>query len=279
METFALRRLFLGQKNEGGKILNEEIKIILVDDNKEFCELVKEYLDQQSNMHVIDVAYNGVEGLKLIKEQDPDVVILDIIMPHLDGIGVLEELNRQNMIQNQKIIMLTAFGHEEVTQRVVELGANYYIMKPFDLEVLVERIEQLMNPSKITTNFSGAAIAPRKKDINVRITEIMHQIGVPAHIKGYLYLRAAIEMVVKNIELLGAITKELYPLVAKQFNTTPSRVERAIRHAIEVSWERGNIKAINNIFGHSVTTESGKPTNSQFIAKIADKLRLELKAS
>lgn len=274
-----MKRLFLGPKNEGGKNLNEEIKIILVDDNKEFCELVKEYLDQQNNMQVIDVAYNGIEGLKLIREHNPDVVILDIIMPHLDGIGVLEELNRQNMIQNQKIIMLTAFGHEEVTQRVVELGANYYIMKPFDLEVLVERIEQLMNPSKITTNFSGAAIAPRKKDISVRITEIMHQIGVPAHIKGYLYLRAAIEMVVKNIELLGAITKELYPLVAKQFNTTPSRVERAIRHAIEVSWERGNIKAINNIFGHSVTTESGKPTNSQFIAKIADKLRLELKAS
>ncbi len=259
--------------------MHEEIKIVLVDDNKEFCELVKEFLDQQDSMRVIGVAYNGIEGLELIKEHRPDVVILDIIMPHLDGIGVLEELNRLNMVQNQKIIMLTAFGHEEVNQRVVELGDNYYIMKPFDLEKLVDRIDQLMNPTKITTNFSGAALAPRKKDISVRITEIMHQIGVPAHIKGYLYLREAIEMVVKEVELLGAITKELYPLVAKKFNTTPSRVERAIRHAIEVSWERGNIKAINTIFGHSVTTESGKPTNSQFIAKIADKLRMELKAS
>jgi two-component system response regulator (stage 0 sporulation protein A) len=260
--------------------LQEEIKIVLVDDNKEFCELVKEYLDQQENMRVVGVAYNGLEGLEQIKEHQPDVVILDIIMPHLDGIGVLEELNRQNAVQNQKIIMLTAFGHEEVTQRVVELGANYYIMKPFDLEKLVDRIQQLMTPNQqATTCFSGVALAPRKKDISIRITEIMHQIGVPAHIKGYLYLREAIEMVTKEIELLGAITKELYPMVAKKFNTTPSRVERAIRHAIEVSWERGNTKAINNIFGHSVTTESGKPTNSQFIAKIADKLRMELKAS
>lgn len=260
--------------------MQEEIKIVLVDDNKEFCELVKEYLDQQENFRVVGVAYNGIEGLEQIKEHQPDVVILDIIMPHLDGIGVLEELNRQNIVQNQKIIMLTAFGHEEVTQRVVELGANYYIMKPFDLEKLVERINQLMSPhQQVTTNFSGVALAPKKKDISIRITEIMHQIGVPAHIKGYLYLREAIEMVTKEIELLGAITKELYPMVAKKFNTTPSRVERAIRHAIEVSWERGNTKAINNIFGHSVTTESGKPTNSQFIAKIADKLRMELKAS
>ncbi|AZR73512.1 sporulation transcription factor Spo0A [Anoxybacter fermentans] len=269
----------MGINIKGGINLEKDITIVLVDDNKEFCELVREYLDQQENMQVVGVAYNGVEGLKLIEEHQPDVVILDIIMPHLDGIGVLEELNRKNMIQNQKIIMLTAFGHEEVTQRVVELGANYYIMKPFDLEKLVERIDQLMNPVKITTNFSGAAITLKKKDVSVRITEIMHQIGVPAHIKGYLYLREAIEMVIHEIELLGAITKELYPMVAKKFNTTPSRVERAIRHAIEVSWERGNMKAINNIFGHTVTTESGKPTNSQFIAKIADKLRLEMKAS
>lgn len=260
--------------------MHEEIKIVLVDDNKEFCELVKEYLDQQEDMRVVGVAYNGIEGLELIKEHQPDVVILDIIMPHLDGIGVLEELNRQGTVQNQKIIMLTAFGHEEVTQRVVELGASYYIMKPFDLEKLVDRIGQLMNPAQSATNFvSGVALAPKKKDVSIRITEIMHQIGVPAHIKGYLYLREAIEMVTKEVELLGAITKELYPMVAKKFNTTPSRVERAIRHAIEVSWERGNAKAINNIFGHSVTTESGKPTNSQFIAKIADKLRMELKAS
>lgn len=260
--------------------MHEEIKIVLVDDNKEFCELVKEYLDQQEDMRVVGVAYNGIEGLELIKEHQPDVVILDIIMPHLDGIGVLEELNRQGTVQNQKIIMLTAFGHEEVTQRVVELGASYYIMKPFDLEKLVDRIGQLMNPAQSAINFvSGVALAPKKKDVSIRITEIMHQIGVPAHIKGYLYLREAIEMVTKEVELLGAITKELYPMVAKKFNTTPSRVERAIRHAIEVSWERGNAKAINNIFGHSVTTESGKPTNSQFIAKIADKLRMELKAS
>ncbi|ADL13232.1 sporulation transcription factor Spo0A [Acetohalobium arabaticum] len=259
----------------------DNTKVLLVDDNKEFCQLVREFIEEQENMEVIGVGNNGLEALDLIEEKDPDVVILDIIMPHLDGIGVLEELKEDGKINDLKVIMLTAFGQEELTQKVVELGANYYILKPFDLEKLVDRIEQLMTPVGQQGGVTATANATTDKsqNLDVRITDIMHEIGVPAHIKGYLYLREAIGMVVEEVELLGAITKELYPLVARKFNTTPSRVERAIRHAIEVAWERGNTEAINKLFGHSVSTESGKPTNSQFIAKIADKLRLEIKAS
>lgn len=258
----------------------DNTKILLVDDNKEFCQLVREFIEEQENMEVVGIGNNGLEALDLIEETDPDVVILDIIMPHLDGIGVLEELKEDGKINNLKIIMLTAFGQEELTQRVVELGANYYILKPFDLEKLVDRIEQLMTPVGQQSGITATAstTTDKSQNLDVRITDIMHEIGVPAHIKGYLYLREAIGMVVEEVELLGAITKELYPLVARKFNTTPSRVERAIRHAIEVAWERGNTEAINKLFGHSVATESGKPTNSQFIAKIADKLRLEMKA-
>jgi len=256
----------------------EKTSIIIVDDNKEFCQLLEEYLNEQQEFNVVGVAYNGEEGLKLIKEKKPAVLVLDLIMPHLDGIGVMEEMNRIG-INDIKTIILTAFGQEEITQRVVELGANYYIMKPFDLDKLAERIRQLISPPEGGSN--GYVICQNNNNndknvnIDVRITEIMHKLGVPAHIKGYLYLREAIEMVIKNVELLGAVTKELYPAVAENYHTTPSRVERAIRHAIEVAWERGNSEILKEYFSYS--SGNGKPTNSQFIARIADKLRLELK--
>ncbi|MEJ6950120.1 sporulation transcription factor Spo0A, partial [Natronospora cellulosivora (SeqCode)] len=221
-----------------------------------------------------------------------DILVLDLIMPHLDGIGVMEEMNRTELGDEVKTIILTAFGQEEVTKRVVELGANYYIMKPFDLDKLVERISQMMN-APIGSSSGNVITNNQKRDntnqnnnnedkevnLNVRISEVMHHLGVPAHIKGYIYLREAIELVINDIEYLGAVTKELYPSVAKKYNTTSSRVERAIRHAIEVSWDRGNINELNKYFGNTVSANSGKPTNSQFIAKIADKLRLELRAS
>jgi len=254
----------------------DKTRILIVDDNKEFCQLLEEYLNEQKDFKVVGVAYNGEEGLKLLKEEGPDILVLDLIMPHLDGIGVMEEMKRLR-INEVKTIILTAFGQEEITQRVVELGANYYIMKPFDLDKLAERIRQLIKPPASGSN--GYVIrrntANKKIDVDVRITEVMHKLGVPAHIKGYLYLREAIEMVIKEVELLGAVTKKLYPAVAECYHTTPSRVERAIRHAIEVAWERGNTEVLKDYFSKS----GGKPTNSQFIAKIADKLRLELRVS
>ena len=260
--------------------MEEKHELLIVDDNKEFCKLLKEHLGEENNFNVIGIAHNGKEGLKLVKEKKPDILILDLIMPELDGIGVIEELKTNTEIKDMKIIVLTAFGQEEFTRKVVELGADYYIMKPFDLDELTKRINQLMNPPTFSSNGHAIKKATDKNiNLDVKITEILHHLGVPANIKGYLYLREAIQLIIKDVELLGAITKKVYPEVAKKFHTTASRVERAIRHAIEVTWDRGNIEALNNYFGNTVSAKSGKATNSQFIARIADKLRLELKVS
>lgn len=252
----------------------ERVKVLVADDNREFCELLKEYIATQPDMELTGTACNGLEVLDAVAKCPPQVIILDIIMPHLDGIGVLEKLNAMGMNTRPKVIMLTAFGQEGITQRVVELGADYYVLKPFNLEVLIQRVRQLAN------NKSNRPVPQiRSRSLDAEVTNVIHEIGIPAHIKGYMYLREAIVMVVGRIELMGAVTKELYPMVAVKFHTTPSRVERAIRHAIEVAWNRGNFEAINSLFGYTVSIDRGKPTNSEFIAMVADKLRMELKAS
>jgi two-component system response regulator (stage 0 sporulation protein A) len=258
----------------------------MADDNREFTELLSEYLAEQEDMEIIGAAYNGEEVLRFIEEGHvPDVLILDIIMPHLDGLGVLEKLRAMDIRPMPKIIMLTAFGQENITQKAVQLGASYYILKPFDMEVLTSRIRQLTaNTSGATV---GATVSPKTnvvsigkgKNLDANITSIIHEIGVPAHIKGYQYLREAITMVYNNIEILGAITKTLYPAIAEKYKTTPSRVERAIRHAIEVAWTRGNIDSISHLFGYTINISKSKPTNSEFIAMVADKLRIEHKVS
>jgi len=183
-----------------------------------------------------------------------------------------------------KVAVLSAVGQDKITQKAVALGADYYIVKPFDMNILVERIRELCNkkeiniPGKKTVAFQNP-ILNKNQSIEIEITNIIHEIGVPAHIKGYFYLREAIGMVVKNVDLLGAVTKELYPTIAKKYNTTPSRVERAIRHAIEIAWNRGCLETINNLFGYTIHSQKGKPTNSEFIAMVADKLRMDLKVS
>jgi two-component system response regulator (stage 0 sporulation protein A) len=250
------------------------IGVLIADDNREFCEVLQTYIERQADMEVAGVSHNGTDVLQLLERKVPQVVILDIIMPHLDGIGVLERLAAMNLTRRPKVIVLTAIGQEAITQRTVELGADYYVVKPFNLDVLGNRIRQLVN--------SPVRLAPRPvraRNLDMEVTAIIHEIGIPAHIKGYMYLREAILMVVDRIDLLGAVTKELYPTVAVKFKTTPSRVERAIRHAIEVAWGRGNLEVINGLFGYTVNVERGKPTNSEFIAMVADKLRMDLKAS
>ena len=224
---------------------------------------------------LVGVAYNGEQILTIIEEKSPDVVILDIIMPHLDGIGVLENLQSLRS-KRPKIIMLTAFGQESITQRVVELGADYYILKPFNMDVLASRIRQLA--TTITMQRPLVAQAIKAQPVDVEVTNIIREIGIPAHIKGYQYLRDAIMMIISEMELLGAVTKILYPRIAEKYSTTPSRVERAIRHAIEVAWSRGNLDMINRLFGYTIKLEKGKPTNSEFMAMVADKLRLEMRA-
>ncbi|MDN5326886.1 MAG: two-component system, response regulator, stage 0 sporulation protein [Moorella sp. (in: firmicutes)] len=249
--------------------------MLIADDNREFCEVLEEYFNEQQDFVLSGVAHNGQETLQLIQEQEPDIVILDIIMPHLDGIGVLEKLQVLNFEPRPKIVILTALGQESMTMRSVELGADYYILKPFDLEVLGNRLRQLANGHPLPAAPYQVSRAGRNMDVEV--TKIIHQMGVPAHIKGYQYLREAILMVIDDVSLLGAVTKELYPLIARKYMTTPSRVERAIRHAIELAWDRGNVEMMNKFFGYTINVERGKPTNSEFIAMVADKLRIGAK--
>lgn len=277
--------------------MKEKIKIVLADDNRDFCKVLKEYLSNEEDIEVLGIGQDGVEALNLVKEMQPDLLVLDVIMPHLDGLGVIEKLNTMEIPKMPKIIVLSAVGQDKITQTAINLGADYYIVKPFDFSIFINRIRELvlnkpvqgkLKPSKATLEASikmtrgdeGLRIESEntesgKTNIETEITNIIHEIGVPAHIKGYQYLREAIKMVIENVELLGAVTKELYPSIAKEFNTTSSRVERAIRHAIEVAWSRGKVDTINQLFGYTVHTTKGKPTNSEFIAMIADKLRLE----
>ncbi|HHX74430.1 MAG TPA: sporulation transcription factor Spo0A [Firmicutes bacterium] len=248
------------------------LKVFVADDNREFSDLLVEYLEQQPDIDIVGKAYNGRETLELIADNPPDVLLLDIIMPHLDGLGVLEELNR--MGDKPKVIMLTAFGQEDITRKAVELGASYYILKPFNMDVLVDRIRLLGDREKTAPTVTTLSRPAKKSSLEADVTNIIHEIGIPAHIKGYHYLREAIMMVVEEVDMLGSVTKVLYPRIAEKFDTTSSRVERAIRHAIEVAWSRNNIDTIRKFFGYTVNTERGKPTNSEFIALVADRLRL-----
>lgn len=249
---------------------NEPIRVLVADDNREFCEVLGEYINKQPDMRLAGVAHSGMDVLEFLEDGVADVLILDIIMPHLDGIGVLERLStaRQN---RPKVMVLTAFGQENVAQRAVQLGADYYVLKPFSLDVLGKRIRQMAGGRE-----EARPLMPASRGLDVEVTNLIHEIGIPAHIRGYLYMRDAIIMVVNRVEILGAVTKELYPTIARKYNTTPSRVERAIRHAIEVAFNRGNVDMLGRLFGHSFNSDRGKPTNSEFIAMLADRLRMDL---
>ena len=263
-------------------------KILIVDDNKEFVKLLTIYINSQSDMEVVASAYDGKNAVELIKEKNPDVLLLDVIMPEKDGLAVLEDMVKENNMSKPTTIVMSAIGQEKVTQKAIALGATYYVVKPFDMETLVDRLRDLLESnsgyegsgfnmcySKTTLNNSSKPTTP----MEVRVTNIIHDVGVPAHIKGYQYIREAIILAIKDEEVINAITKTLYPTLASMFNTTPSRVERAIRHAIEVAWNRGQIEMHDKIFGYTVNSNKGKPTNSEFIAMIADRLRLEEKAA
>ena len=248
--------------------MTEKITITIADDNKNFSESLVQFLDANDDMTVVGVTDNGVDTLKICEEKEPDILILDLILPRLDGLSVLSRLN--GAAHRPKVIISTAMGQENMTQEAVRLGIDYFLLKPYDLQTLSMRIHQLAGNTlplhpQIPSTVSG---------FEVEVTGILHQMGVPAHIKGYQYLRDAIVFVIEDINLLGAVTKELYPMIAEKYNTTPSRVERAIRHGIELAWDRGNIDLMNKFFGYTIDVERGKPTNSEFIAMIADKLKM-----
>ena len=266
----------------------KKIKIGIVDDNRDFCDVVSEKLSEQDNMEVLFTANDGMEAMEEIKSgQCPDILILDLIMPHMDGFGVLETLNSVQLVNYPRVIMTSAIGQDSIIQKAMTLGAQYYLVKPVNMNLLIKRINQLdiaaaevVMPSREQTNLKRSLVlrdSLLNNDLEIDITNLIHEVGVPAHIKGYQYLRDAISLVVANMDLLGAVTKELYPTVASMNNTTPSRVERAIRHAIELAWNRGKLETLDALFGYTVQNDKGKPTNSEFIAIIADKLRLERK--
>ena len=266
--------------------MSEKIKIFIADDNAEFISTLVTYLDSQEDMEVVSTAKDGLEAIEKIVNCNPDVAILDIIMPQLDGLGVLEGIN-QKLDALPICIMLSAVGQDKVTSRAMCLGAQYYVVKPFEMEVLVKRIRELVKnqlpeTSPITikdVKTTYIEVDNSKLNLEAKVTNIIHDVGVPAHIKGYQYLRDGILMAVNDVEVINQITKQLYPDLAKKYKTTPSRVERAIRHAIEVAWNRGQVESMENIFGYTINSNRGKPTNSEFIAMIADKLRLEIKTA
>lgn len=259
-----------------------KVKIAIADDNSQFRQIITEFVNAEDEFEVIWIAKNGIETLDLIDKEKPDILILDIIMPKLDGLGVLEKLKEDYEENLPKVLVLSAVGQDNIIQKAMELGAYYYIIKPFDFKIFIDRLKQINNMKSNTSShiqegeFSEEKNVKKiKLELELDISEIIFQIGIPANIKGYLYLKEAITIVVNNKDYLGAITKELYPAVANEHNTTASRVERAIRHAIEVGWNRGDMEALEKYFGHTIKTK-GKPTNGEFIAVIADKLRLEM---
>lgn len=253
--------------------IERPIKVLVADDNRDFCEVLSEFIRNQPDMALAGIAHSGAEAIEMIRNAHPDVIILDLIMPQVDGIGVLEHLTSQQNGHNGKprVMVLTAFGHESVTSKAMQLGADYFVLKPFSLDVLAKRIRQMARGDREPCSSPLAT-----RNLEVEVTNVLHTLGMPAHIRGYQYVRDAIVTAVQRPECLGAITKDLYPTLAARHSTTASRVERAIRHAIEVVCARGNRQRLTEIFGFSLKGEKAKPTNSEFVAKLADLLRMEL---
>lgn len=252
----------------------------IADDNERMLSLISDIVATDKTIENVGKAHDGEQLLTIIKEKEPDVVLLDLIMPKLDGLTVMEKVNLdKNIKKKPSFIVISAVGQEGMTEDAFNLGANYYIMKPFDNNTLLNRIKCIRNNANRKCSVHNSDTSRKDREINLEndITTIIHDIGIPAHIKGYQYLREAIMMSVNDIEMLNCITKVLYPTIAKKFQTTSSRVERAIRHAIEVAFSRGRVDIIDDLFGYTVSNGKGKPTNSEFIALISDKIRLEYK--
>ena len=241
--------------------------VLLADANEEFRALVRKIIDETEEFTVVGSVGDGAEALRLARQEAPDLLLMDVLLPGLDGFGVLKQL--RELEKPPKVILISAFCSDSVVSEAVELGANYFMFKPVEENALLDRMRALF----------GRDLPEERHPVELKnlVTSVIHEIGVPAHIKGYQYLREAIMIAVDDMDVINAVTKVLYPEVAKRFNTTPSRVERAIRHAIEVAWDRGDLETLQKYFGYTVSNAKGKPPNSEFIAMIADRLVLEQK--
>ena len=268
--------------------MREKIKIVIADDQELIRDSLKIVLSANQDMEVIDTVADGREVIRSARSAKPDVILMDVRMPGMDGVEVMEKVKTEGDFKKKpSFIMVSAAGSENVTEDSFRMGANYFIMKPFEKDSVIEKIRRVASyrakprmedpedPRKVKPY--GDLEEYRGRNLEKDVTQILHEIGVPAHIKGYQYLRDAITASVEDQDMLSSVTKVLYPNIAKKHQTTPSRVERAIRHAIEVAWNRGKMETINEIFGYTVSNGKGKPTNSEFIALLSDKIRLDYK--
>ena len=255
--------------------MQQRMKVLIADSNEDFCRTLANTLKQRDGFELCGMTFDGVTASELLSSKLPDIMIVDLMLPRMDGMAVLKQAAR--MEKPPLTLVLSAFATDYVASMAASLGARYLMLKPCECSAVADRIDELC----------AAAAAPLKPlprkqqapDIETMVTGIIHEIGVPAHIKGYQYLREAIIIAVNDMDVINAITKVLYPQVAKTFSTTPSRVERAIRHAIEVAWDRGDLDTLQRFFGYTVSNTKGKPTNSEFIALIADRLQLQLRSA
>lgn len=257
------------------------LDVAIADDNDKILDLLEEIINMDSELSVVGKAKNGEEMCQIIKSKQPDVVLLDLIMPKMDGLSVMEQVNKDRALKKRpNFIVVTAVGQQKITEDAFEKGASYYIMKPFNNQMLLNRIKttrKMLHTQDKKQDEIMENTNVYEENLENRVTNMLHEIGIPAHIKGYHYLRDAIMMAVEDMDVLNAITKVLYPTVAKKYQTTSSRVERAIRHAIEVAWNRGKLDTLDELFGYTISTGKGKPTNSEFIALTADTIQLEYK--
>ena len=259
----------------------EKLNVAIADDNERMLNLLGEIVESDKDLKLVGKAMDGEDIYHIIRDKEPDVVLLDLIMPKIDGISVMEMIGADKTVKKQpNFIIVTAIGQERITEDAFEKGANYYIMKPFNNRMLLDKIKhvnRVYRPAAPDRELESSRKDLPEYDLEEEVTDMIHEIGIPAHIKGYHYLRDAIIMAVEDMDVLNAITKILYPTVAKKNQTTSSRVERAIRHAIEVAWTRGKLETIDEMFGYTVSSGKGKPTNSEFIALLADTIRLRVR--
>lgn len=248
---------------------------VLLTDEKDDATLKLATVLRSNKMDVRMCAKNGAELLKCYEDYHPEVIIMDAFLQHIDAMGVISRINTKNPTKRPLIIVMSGIDNPNFEREITKCGVDYYFLKPIDPKMMAERIIQI-------SSWKGVGITAHyeaQEDLTVVITDILHQIGVPAHIKGYQYVREAIKLTVENPEMLNSVTKILYPTVAKNFKSTSSRVERAIRHAIEVAWDRGDVEVLNSYFGYTIQSQRGKPTNSEFVAMISDKIRLKRRVS
>ena len=258
--------------------MTNQIKVLFAEDRNEFSNSCVKALEQ-NGCKVISIVKDGNQVIASAEKNIPDVIIMEAFMPGLDALGVMKKINTMNMIKKPVVCIISGVNNCDFEQQILSAGADYYFIKPVEASVIADRIKLLASMSVNNTLLPSVTAKNGNSGLEVVISEIMHQIGVPAHIKGYQYLREAIILSINNTEMMSSVTKLLYPTVAKTFNTTASRVERAIRHAIEVAWDRGDVDVLSSYFGYTIQNTRGKPTNSEFIAMISDKLRLKMKIS